>query len=138
MTALEKLRVAPTASFNITDWTIDIIFIVVIGGIGSLEGPILGAIIFFALRQWLADFGAWYLILLGILSIGVILFEPRGVWGAFRRWGVPDLLPSGHAPEHLVQTVDSVPAVIKSGDAIAPIRAGPPARTGGIQEDGGV
>ena len=49
MTALEKLRVAPSASFNITDWTIDIIFIVVIGGIGSLEGPIIGAVIFFAL-----------------------------------------------------------------------------------------
>ena len=47
MTALEKLRVAPSASFNITDWTIDIIFIVVIGGIGSLEGPIIGAVVFF-------------------------------------------------------------------------------------------
>ncbi len=65
MTALEKLRVAPSASFNITDWTIDVIFIVVIGGIGSLEGPIVGAVVFFLLRQWLADFGAWYLIILG-------------------------------------------------------------------------
>ena len=52
MTALEKLRVAPSASFNITDWTIDVIFIVVIGGIGSLEGPIIGAIVFFVLRQY--------------------------------------------------------------------------------------
>ena len=70
MTALEKLRVAPSASFNITDWTIDIIFIVVIGGIGSLEGPIIGAIVFFVLRQQLADFGAWYLILLGSFRSG--------------------------------------------------------------------
>lgn len=99
MTALEKLRVAPSASFNITDWTIDIIFIVVIGGIGSLEGPIIGAIVFFVLRQWLADFGAWYLILLGVISIAVILVEPRGLWGAFRRWGAPEVLPAGHAPE---------------------------------------
>src|SRR5208283_3483899 len=99
MTALEKLRVAPSASFNITDWTIDIIFIVVIGGIGSLEGPIIGAIVFFVLRQWLADFGAWYLILLGLISIAVILIEPRGLWGAFRRWGAPEVLPAGHAPE---------------------------------------
>jgi branched-chain amino acid transport system permease protein len=98
MTALEKLRVAPSASFNIADWTIDIIFIVVIGGIGSLEGPIIGAIVFFVLRQQLADFGAWYLILLGIISIVIILFEPRGVWGAFRRWGVPDLLPVSYGP----------------------------------------
>ncbi len=93
MTALEKLRVAPSASFNITDWTIDIIFIVVIGGIGSLEGPIIGAVVFFVLREWLADFGAWYLIVLGVVSIAVILFEPRGIWGACRRRGVPDLLP---------------------------------------------
>ena len=99
MTALEKLRVAPSASFNITDWTIDIIFIVVIGGIGSLEGPIVGAVVFFVLREWLADFGAWYLIILGVISIVVILFEPRGVWGACRRWGIPDILPAGHASE---------------------------------------
>jgi branched-chain amino acid transport system permease protein len=98
MTALEKLRVAPSASFNITDWTIDIIFIVVIGGIGSLEGPIIGAVVFFVLREWLADFGAWYLIILGVVSIAVILFEPRGAWGACRRRGVPDLLPVGYGP----------------------------------------
>ena len=91
MTALEKLRVAPSASFNITDWTIDIIFIVVIGGIGSLEGPILGAVIFFVLRQWLADFGAWYLILLGIISIA------RDPVRAARRLGrVSPLGRSGH------------------------------------------
>jgi branched-chain amino acid transport system permease protein len=98
MTALEKLRVAPSASFNITDWTIDVIFIVVIGGIGSLEGPIIGAVVFFVLREWLAGFGAWYLIILGAISIVVILFEPRGVWGACRRWGVPDLLPVSYGP----------------------------------------
>ncbi len=107
MTALEKPRVAPSASFNITDWTIDIIFIVVIGGIGSLEGPIIGAIVFFVLRQQLADFGAWYLILLGAISIAVILVEPRGVWGACRRWGAPDILPAGHAPEAVERAVSA-------------------------------
>ena len=56
------MRIAPSASFSLADWTINIIFIVVIGGIGSLEGPILGAMVFFVLRQYLADFGAWYLV----------------------------------------------------------------------------
>ena len=112
MTVLEKLRVAPSASFNITDWTIDVIFIVVIGGIGSLEGPIIGAAIFFLLRQWLADFGAWYLILLGAISIAIILIEPKGLWGACRRWGVPDILPSGHAPE-----VEEDPSTVQGGVA---------------------
>ncbi len=98
MTTLEKVRVAPSASFNITDWTIDIIFIVVIGGIGSLEGPIIGAVVFFVLREWLAGFSAWNLIILGVISIAVILFEPRGVWGACRRRGIPDLLPVSYGP----------------------------------------
>jgi ABC-type branched-subunit amino acid transport system permease subunit len=39
LVTLQKLRVAPTASFSITDWTIYIIFIAVIGGVGSLERP---------------------------------------------------------------------------------------------------
>jgi branched-subunit amino acid ABC-type transport system permease component len=35
---LQKLRIAPSASFSITDWTVFVIFNVVIGGIGSFEG----------------------------------------------------------------------------------------------------
>jgi branched-chain amino acid transport system permease protein len=51
---LQKLRVTPPASFSITDWTVYVIFIVVIGGIGSFEGPIIGTIVFFLIRQYLA------------------------------------------------------------------------------------
>ena len=99
LATLEKLRVAPSASFSITDWTIYVIFIVVIGGIGSLEGPFIGAAVFFLLRQFLADYGTWYLILLGAISIVVILVEPRGLWGLCRRLGAPDLVPVTRIPE---------------------------------------
>jgi len=99
LATLEKLRVAPSASFSITDWTIYVIFIVVIGGIGSLEGPFIGAVVFFLLRQFLADYGTWYLILLGAISIVVILVEPRGLWGLCRRLGVPDIVPVTRNPE---------------------------------------
>ncbi len=99
LVTLQKLRVAPSASFSITDWTIYIIFIVVIGGIGSLEGPVIGTILFFLLRGYLAAYGTWYLIILGAVSIGVILAEPRGIWGACRRWGIPDLAPASHGPK---------------------------------------
>jgi len=51
---LQKLRVTPPASFSITDWTVYVIFIVVIGGIGGFEGPIIGTIVFFLIRQYLA------------------------------------------------------------------------------------
>ena len=95
---LQKLRVGAPASFSITDWTVYVIFIVVIGGIGSFEGPIIGTIVFFLIRQYLADIGVWHFILLGVLSITVILIEPRGLWGLLRRIVPQDLIPVSHAP----------------------------------------
>jgi branched-chain amino acid transport system permease protein len=53
----------------------------VIGGIGTIEGPIIGTLIFFALRETLADLGTTYLIVLGIVAIVVMLKAPKGVWG---------------------------------------------------------
>jgi branched-chain amino acid transport system permease protein len=93
---LQKLRIAPSASFSITDWTVFVIFNVVIGGIGSFEGPIIGTIIYFALRQYLGELGTWNLILLGSFSIALILIERRGLWGLCRRFLPDDLVPIGH------------------------------------------
>jgi branched-chain amino acid transport system permease protein len=95
---LQKLRIAPAASFSIIDWTVFIIFNVVIGGIGSFEGPIIGTIIYFVLRQYLADLGAWNLILLGSVSIIIILIDKRGLWGLIRRVLPDDLIPIAHKP----------------------------------------
>ena len=78
---LDKLRIAPDAAFSVVDWTADIIFIVVIGGIGSIEGPFVGAAVFFGLRYLLADYGAWYMILLGAVAVIIMLLAPRGLWG---------------------------------------------------------
>ena len=103
LATLEKLRVAPSASFSITDWTIYVIFIVVIGGIGSLEGPFIGAAVFYLLREFLSDYGTWYLILLGAISIFVILVEPRGLWGLLRRIVRADVIPIGHTPFSVAQ-----------------------------------
>ena len=63
------------------DWTAYVIVIVVIGGIGTIEGPILGTVIFYLIQRYLASFGAWYLILLGTLAIAVMLVAPKGLWG---------------------------------------------------------
>ena len=78
---LQKARISPDAAFSVTDWTAYVIFIVVIGGIGTIEGPILGILVLFALQTLLADYGAWYLMILGLIGIGVMLFAPRGLWG---------------------------------------------------------
>ena len=78
---LQKLRISPDAAFSINDWTAFVIFIVVIGGIGRIEGPIIGTAIFFLLRQLFADLGTLYLLLLGAVAIGVMFWMPRGLWG---------------------------------------------------------
>jgi branched-chain amino acid transport system permease protein len=86
------LRVSPTAAFD-PNWVVAAIFIVVIGGIGTLEGPIVGAAIFFALRWALADYGTWYWLVMGAVAVLVIMFAPAGVWGYVRtRWNI-QLLP---------------------------------------------
>jgi branched-chain amino acid transport system permease protein len=78
---LQKLRISPDAAFSVNDWTAFVIFIVVIGGIGTLEGPIIGVIVFFLLRETLADLGTTYLLILGLVAIVVMLKAPRGLWG---------------------------------------------------------
>jgi len=78
---LQKLRISPDAAFSVNDWTAFVIFIVVIGGIGTLEGPIIGTLVFFALRETLADLGSIYLMLLGAVAIAVMLKAPTGLWG---------------------------------------------------------
>jgi len=80
---LQKGRVSPDAAFAVTDWTAYVIFIVVIGGIGTIEGPIIGVLVFFALQSLFADYGTWYLMALGMIGIAVMLFAPRGLWGLF-------------------------------------------------------
>jgi branched-chain amino acid transport system permease protein len=95
---LNLLRVQPSAAFSI-NWTVFMIFIVVIGGIGTIEGPLLGAIIFFALQEWLADLGTWYLIILGVLAILITIRLPNGIWGWFtERTGI-SLFPVGRRVE---------------------------------------
>ena len=78
---LQKARISPDAAFSVIDWTAYIIVIVVIGGIGTLEGPLIGALVFYLLQDNFASFGAWYLMLLGALAIVIMLFAPSGIWG---------------------------------------------------------
>lgn len=81
---LQKLRITPDAAFSLNEWTAFVIFIVVIGGIGSIEGPVIGVVIFFLLREIAADWGTWYLIMMGGIAIAVMLIDKRGVWGAIQ------------------------------------------------------
>jgi branched-chain amino acid transport system permease protein len=89
---LNRLRISPDAAFDL-DWTTNAMFIVVIGGIGTLEGPILGAVLFFLGRELFSQFGAAYMLGLGAVAIAMMLWAPAGLWGLLRhRLGV-DLFP---------------------------------------------
>lgn len=93
---LQKLRISPDAAFSVNDWTAFVIFIVVIGGIGTVEGPILGTLVFFALRETLADLGTIYLIILGVVAIVIMLKAPKGIWGYIRTRFDLQLFPLGY------------------------------------------
>jgi len=77
---LVQLRISPDAAFSV-EWSAAMIFIVVIGGIGTIEGPVIGTVLYLLLRALLADYGSWYLITLGTLGILTMLLAPRGLWG---------------------------------------------------------
>jgi len=73
-------------------------FATLIGGIGTLEGPLIGVLIWFALRELLTGSlglqGGWYLICMGAVAMVVSLMAPRGLWGwlqprfGWRGWSV--------------------------------------------------
>jgi branched-chain amino acid transport system permease protein len=81
---VNRLNVQPDAAFSV-QWTAFMIVIVVIGGVGSTTGPIIGTVVFWVLRDQLADFGEWYLILLGTVAIAFALLAPKGIYGLLNR-----------------------------------------------------
>lgn len=72
--------VLPSSSFGI-DWAVAMVFIVVIGGIGTIEGPIIGAVIYILLKQFLLNFPGMSLIILGVIAVAVIMLMPKGIMG---------------------------------------------------------
>jgi branched-chain amino acid transport system permease protein len=80
---LAKARISPDAAFSLIDWTAFVFFIVIIGGIATIEGPVVGVIVFWLIQNELSAFGSVYLMLLGALAIVVMLFFPKGIWGTF-------------------------------------------------------
>ena len=91
--SMQKLRISPEAAFSVNDWTAFVIFIVAIGGSGRMEGPLIGTMVFFSLRGLLADFGPWYLMLLGTFAIIGTLTMPKGIAGLLAEKFGLDLFP---------------------------------------------
>ena len=89
---MASLYITPAAAFDV-NWVVYMMFIVMIGGIGTLEGPIVGTVIFFGLREIVTDLlglsAGWYLVALGTVAVTVMLWSPRGLWPVLRdRFGI--------------------------------------------------
>ena len=85
---MNLLRIQPAAAFSV-NWTAYVMFIVVIGGFGTIEGPIIGAVIYFALLQSLSQYGTLYMLLLGVVAVIMVTLAPKGIWGyVVKRWNL--------------------------------------------------
>jgi branched-chain amino acid transport system permease protein len=89
---MAALFITVTTGFDL-NWVVAMIFIVIIGGIGTLEGPIVGTAIYYGIRELLTNVfalsGSWYLVTLGAVAVTAMLIAPRGIWPFIRdRFGI--------------------------------------------------
>ncbi len=96
--AIEQLQVVPGTSGGVfsVQWTAEMAFAVVIGGIGTIEGPIIGTIVYMVLQQTLQSYNVWYLIALGLVAIAIAIFARRGLWGTVDEKLQARLFPTGY------------------------------------------
>lgn len=80
---LNTIFIQPFEAFGI-GWTVKLLFIVIIGGLGTVVGPIVGATVFVMLQQYLSEYVGFNLIILGTITILVIFFTPKGIVGTFQ------------------------------------------------------
>ena len=85
----------PKAYFSV-QWTAYMIFITLVGGIGTFEGPVIGAVLFFVVETFFGGRGVWYLVGLGAAALLFSLFLPRGIFGALEQRFALRLLPLGY------------------------------------------
>lgn len=103
---ITQINVRPDAAFSI-NWAAYVIFIVVIGGIGTIEGPILGAVVFLLLRDLLGNLESWSMLIFGLIAIVMMLFAPQGLWGLMTKRRPFNLFATTHAMPKRFQDPDA-------------------------------
>lgn len=89
----------PKTYFGV-QWTAYMLFMVLVGGIGTYEGPIIGAVLFFVVETFFGATGVAYLIGVGLVAVLFALFLPKGIWGAIEQRFNVQLLPVGYRLRH--------------------------------------
>src|SRR3954452_21795686 len=78
-----KVFVAQNASLTDVHWTMsgEIVLLTLVGGLGSIFGPVVGAFVTIAMQQYLAGFGQWVTVIQGVIFVVCVLTFRRGVIG---------------------------------------------------------
>lgn len=83
--AVHYLFISPDSVFGFST-SIALVIMPIIGGIGTVTGPIIGAVIYTFIREQLeANFQNLDLLAFGLLLMAIVLFEPKGLLGAYKR-----------------------------------------------------
>ena len=90
---INQIYITPKGAFSM-DWTIVMVFIVIIGGLGTIEGPIVGAFIYVIINRILYNFPGYTNLILGIIAIVIIIIAPKGIMGYLGekfKWDIFDI-----------------------------------------------
>lgn len=90
---INQIYITPKGAFSM-DWTIVMVFIVIIGGLGTIEGPIVGAFIYVIINRILYNFPGYTNLILGIIAIVIIILAPKGIMGYLGdkfKWDIFDI-----------------------------------------------
>jgi ABC-type branched-subunit amino acid transport system ATPase component len=74
--------------------SVNFVLMLVLGGIGTAWGPLIGAVILTLLPQWLFDFERYHLLVLGIILLVSIMLMPKGIASLARRRRASDAKPN--------------------------------------------
>jgi branched-chain amino acid transport system permease protein len=89
---LNTIFIQPFEAFGI-GWTVKLLFIAIIGGLGTVTGPIAGAVVYVVLQQYLSEYVGFNLIILGAITILVLFFAPKGLVGTLQEKFGFEILP---------------------------------------------
>jgi branched-chain amino acid transport system permease protein len=78
-----KVFVAQNASLTDVHWSMsgEIVLMTLVGGLGTIFGPVVGAFIIIAMQQYLAGFGQWVTVIQGVIFVACVLTFRRGIVG---------------------------------------------------------
>jgi len=78
-----KVFVAQNASLTDVHWSMsgEIVLMTLVGGLGTVFGPVVGAFVIIAMQQYLAGFGQWVTVIQGVIFVVCVLTFRRGVIG---------------------------------------------------------